>query len=301
MRPNSRAVGPERKRDATDSAPPSPPPSFGRSLKGDDAEPTQERKPIAAVERAAQVLAAFREGDRTLSLAELNFRTGLHKSTIIRLARTLESLGFLDRSKSGEYRIGQEALRLGALYQNSILPSDLIMPALNELVDETGESASYFVRRGELRVCIYRVQSKWLLGDHSQVGDVIPLDRGAAGKMFRAFESNGGKQYARIRGLMIASSVGDIEDGMAGLASPVLGRSGRLEGVLTLTGTERRFRRATNYISSLIETARRVTMALGGQTDLFDSRIHKARAVKAVPTSIGQATMRQRQIGTNLT
>ena len=44
---------------------------------------------VAAVERALSVLGAFRDGDASLSLHELAARTGLYKSTILRLLVSL--------------------------------------------------------------------------------------------------------------------------------------------------------------------------------------------------------------------
>ena len=50
---------------------------------------------VAAVDRALSVLSAFRAGDEAVPLAELAERTGLVKSTIMRLAVSLEAHGFL--------------------------------------------------------------------------------------------------------------------------------------------------------------------------------------------------------------
>ena len=47
-------------------------------------------KGVSAAERALAVLTAFRRGDGALSLAELAERTGLVKSTIMRLAVSLQ-------------------------------------------------------------------------------------------------------------------------------------------------------------------------------------------------------------------
>ena len=53
---------------------------------------------VAAVERALEVLQAFRVQDASLTLADLEERTGLYKSTILRLAATLENFGYLSRA-----------------------------------------------------------------------------------------------------------------------------------------------------------------------------------------------------------
>ena len=87
---------------------------------------------VSAVERALSVLAAFRRGDTALSLAELAERTGLVKSTIMRLAVSLQKYRLLARSPDGSYRLDAETLRLGTAYQQAFSLSDHVMPALEQ-------------------------------------------------------------------------------------------------------------------------------------------------------------------------
>ncbi len=51
--------------------------------------------PVTAVIRSLQLLEAFGMSDAHLSLAELSRRTGLHKTTALRLARTLAAHQYL--------------------------------------------------------------------------------------------------------------------------------------------------------------------------------------------------------------
>src|SRR5687767_14125614 len=99
---------------------------------------------VAAVERALAVLAAFRRGDTSLSLAELSVRTGLVKSTIMRLAVSLERYGFLVRLHDGSYQLGAEALRLGVAYQQSFRLEALVLPALEGCVARCNETTSFY-------------------------------------------------------------------------------------------------------------------------------------------------------------
>src|SRR5215469_5119465 len=66
---------------------------------------------VAAVDRALAILGAFRLEDGALTLAELAARTGIYKSTILRLAQSLIRARLLLRLDDGQYRIGPEALR----------------------------------------------------------------------------------------------------------------------------------------------------------------------------------------------
>ena len=65
---------------------------------------------VAAVERALAILDAFTDQDSELTLAELAKRTKMYKSTILRLARSLESCGYLMRAEDGTFRLGSRLL-----------------------------------------------------------------------------------------------------------------------------------------------------------------------------------------------
>ena len=72
-------------------------------------------KGVPSAERALAVLTAFRQGDGALSLADLAKRTGLVKSTIVRLAASLQHYQLLARLPDGTYRLDAATLRLGVL------------------------------------------------------------------------------------------------------------------------------------------------------------------------------------------
>ena len=76
---------------------------------------------------------AFRPGDRFLSLAELSDRTGLYKSTILRLIQTLRTAGYLEQGNDGLYYIGATVFRLGRCFQDAITPAEIILPGINQV------------------------------------------------------------------------------------------------------------------------------------------------------------------------
>src|ERR1700753_2588852 len=88
--------------------------------------------PIAAVERALQVLSAFRLAPR-LTLSELSSQTGLFKSTLLRILSTLERNGYVTRLNGGQYRVGGIVYELGSNYAASFDLSEIIKPALTDL------------------------------------------------------------------------------------------------------------------------------------------------------------------------
>ena len=89
---------------------------------------------VAAVDRALSILDALT--DDKVTLAELAKRTGLYKSTVLRLLKSLERFGYVFRSADGSYRLGSKVLTLGALYQRHYRTSEIVPPVLERLVAE---------------------------------------------------------------------------------------------------------------------------------------------------------------------
>ena len=177
---------------------------------------------VSSVERALAVVTAFRRGDRSLTLAELAERTGLVKSTIMRLAVSLEAFGLLVRLDDGSYRLDAECLRLGSVYQQSFDLADHAIPALEKLVAETGETASLYVRRGAERLCLFRVESPHRIRMHVQPGDTRPMDKAAIAEVLRRYEH--GLQGGELDDDMPLFTSGVTDPHTAAAACPCLGR-----------------------------------------------------------------------------
>ena len=216
---------------------------------------------VAAVDRALLLLAAFRVGDRSLSLMELAGRAGLVKSTALRLLASLIHFGLVQKLDDGRYALGSEIARLQSIYTSSFALEAMVMPALRELVDRTRESAVYHVRQGDMRLCLYRVESPQPVRDHVQVGELVPLDRGAGGRVLTAFAGAEGSLYERIRRERVVAVVGDRTPELAGIASPVFTANGDVTGAVTLTMPSNRF--TTDHIAPVKDAARTISEKLG--------------------------------------
>jgi DNA-binding IclR family transcriptional regulator len=189
----------------------------------------------AAVDRALTLLAAFRSGDAALGLAELAARTGLYKSTALRLLASLEHARFVQRRGSEGWVPGPELARLGALHADSFSLQAVVQPALRELVATTGESAAFHVRQGDERLCLFRQDSPQLLRDHIRAGDRLPLNRGSGGRVLMAYAGARGRLYDQIRRDGVIELVGDRVPDLVGISAPVFGADATLAGALTLT------------------------------------------------------------------
>jgi DNA-binding IclR family transcriptional regulator len=216
---------------------------------------------VAAVDRALMLLAAFRAGDRSLALPELAERASLVKSTALRLLASLTHFGLVQRLEDGRYALGPEVARLQSIYTASFSLEGVVMPVLHELVRKTRESGVYHVRQGDARLVLYRVDSPQAIRDHVQVGDLVPLDRGAGGRVITAFSGAKGATYERIRKDGFAALVGDRSPDLAGIAAPVFKAGGELAAAITLTMPAMRFRK--EHIPPVRAAARAVSEKLG--------------------------------------
>ena len=245
---------------------------------------------VAAVDRAFAILAAFKPGDERLTLAELAVRTGLYKSTILRLADSLLRHGYLHRFEDGRYQIGPAPFLLGALHQRSLRLGDILLPLIRELSQRTGEGVSFYTRRDGVRVCLHRVESRHEVRDHVREGDILPLDRGSGGRVLSAFSGVRGEPYDTIRKTFLYVSIGERDGETAGVSAPVFGPQQQLLGALTLAGP--RSRVGETFIAGarapLLDAAARATAALGGDASqlraamasLAPARIAKRRVVR---------------------
>jgi DNA-binding IclR family transcriptional regulator len=213
----------------------------------------------AAVDRALSVLAAFRAGDATLSLADLAQRTRLYKSTLLRLAASLEHARWLLRGADGRYALGPEVARLHGVYAASFSLEAVVLPVLRDLVAQTRESAAFHVRQGTSRVCLFRVDSPQPLRDHVRPGELLPPNRGAGARVLLAFSGARGRLYAQIRRDGVADLAGDRVPDLAGISAPVFGPGAVLQGALTLTLPVSRHR------AGLAETVRAAAARLSQQ------------------------------------
>lgn len=231
---------------------------------------------VAAVDRALAIMDVFTESDRSLTLTEISKRTGYYKSTTLRLAESLEKFGYLRRAEDGTYRLGHKPLLLGAFYQRHFRTGDHVPRALKSLVDEWNEGASFFIREGNKRVCLHRVDAQRAIRDAIREGDTLSLEAGASGHILQAFEGAVGEKYDLIRKQLYAVSFGERDPETAAYACPVFGPGQKIVGAISLSGPKYRFEALDNdaVVSSLFARAEELTAVFGGDPKVFSRRLN---------------------------
>lgn len=232
----------------------------------------EKNAPVSAVERALDILNAFQPDEPYVSLHELSVRTGLYKSTLLRQLGTLIQYHCVTRLANGQYQLGARVLNWAHVYTTSLNLDQHVPPALDALVAATGEGASFFTRDGDMRVCLYRSDSHRELRDHVRQGELLPLEKGAAGRvLLRYAKPDGGMPEPEV-----FFSIGEREAEIAALAAPVFNSDG-LKGAVALSGPATRFHEENveRWRSLLLDAARSLSQTLGGRQ--YYARIPSAK------------------------
>ncbi|ARP81712.1 IclR family transcriptional regulator [Bordetella genomosp. 8] len=191
---------------------------------------------VIAVRRAMRILEAFGVEDAYLSLAELSRRTGCHRSTVLRLARTLAMDDYLAQRPDGNWRLAKGAGWLGACYQATFNVLEVVQPVLRELSDATGESATFYVREGKQRICLARVDGPRSIRHHVRVGAALPLNLGSPGRVLLAFSGEPDEPYESIRRAGYMMSLGERDAEVSSISAPVYGINWSLVGAICISG-----------------------------------------------------------------
>ncbi len=228
---------------------------------------TETQDGVAAVNRALSILDALATAVEPSTLAQIAQGTGLYKSTILRLMASLESNGYARRFQDGRYGLGPSAFRLGHSYARQNPLREHVLPILNELVRRGTESSSFHVTHGPTtRLCLFRVDSSHSTLDRVDAGAILPLDRGAAGRVLIAYSGEPGRGHEKLRQDGYALSRGERDPACCGLAAPVFGPTGEIIGAVSLSGPAERFTETAiaNMRKLLLKAAQQLTHSLGG-------------------------------------
>jgi DNA-binding IclR family transcriptional regulator len=221
---------------------------------------------VEAVERALAVLDAFRADRPTMTLGEIAAATGFYKSTILRLAASLERCGYLVREENGVFRLGPTLWRLGSIYRAGFNLGGTIRPELRRLVEASGETASFYVREGRSRVCLFRHNSPQSARHHLDEGAELPLNAGASAHVLVAFSDGQGSRSKAVQQRGYCISLGERDPQVAAVAVPVFDLGGQFRGALAISGLIGRFkeqeRRAA--LAQLLASADRLRRVLPG-------------------------------------
>ena len=231
------------------------------------AMPSDARVPgIQSVDRAAGILELLgRTG--SASVSEVAHELDVHKSTAFRLLAALEARGLVEQSVSrGRYQLGIGVLRLANAVYNRLSVVALARPSLERLADDQGETVNLAVERSGWAVNLDQAMGPSPLASHDWIGNLTPLHATASGKVFLAALSVQDRtsligdgplarftdatvvdrdrldaELAEVAATGVASTHGELEDGLNAAAVPVWDHLGAVVASISVAGPAFRF------------------------------------------------------------
>lgn len=216
---------------------------------------------VAAVERAFAVLDALSDGSE-LGTNEIARRTGINASTVSRLLATLASARFVEHvPESGRYRLSLRLIELGNVVLGRLDLRALARPHLQELVRETGETATLSAPGEHDAITVDFAHSSSVVQSVAQLGRPSVGHATAAGKVMLAFgdvelpaepfsvftprtittQEGLLAELARVRERGYAEAREEREEGLAAIAAPVWDSRSELAGIIGVQGPASRF------------------------------------------------------------
>ena len=249
--------------------------------------PTKPYAGTQSVRRAIALLKVFSDERPEWGVSDLARAARLNKTTAYRLLTALEAEGMVARSPmSDAWRLGGEAIAMGALALRSTDLLTAARPEMEALVRQTGETASLEVLAGEEVVILDGVEGPSLVGASSEVGTRWPAHATSTGKVLLA---EGGprdrrrrlaqltprtitdparleRELARIRERGWATAVGELELGYVAVGAPVRDHAGIAVAAISVGGPAARLTqdRIPELARLVSRTAQRVSRRLGG-------------------------------------
>ncbi|KVE99137.1 IclR family transcriptional regulator [Burkholderia vietnamiensis] len=239
---------------------------------------------VRSVERALDILMAFGDGDRDLSVGELLKRVDLSRPTLYRLLYTLEQKGYVtSEGEPQRFRLGPAVGRLAWAWSEGLDIAALAQPVLRSIWEETGETVALFVPQGAARICVAELPSTQPLSFRRGVGYTERIIRGASGRAILAWMDPTPEDLARycegldfepkeltkklqnVRKLGYAVSRNELINGAVAIAVPVFDHSSRVVGSIGVFGPSVRLDQDQIEViaESLIDRAKHLSYLLG--------------------------------------
>ena len=173
-----------------------------------------------------------------LSLTEISRAIGLYKTTVYRILRTLQSVGWIEQSSTnGQYRLGSGILMIASAVSVHYTTRQLINEEMRRLCELHNETVVLSSLRGDTGICVDLVKSHHNLGISGENGYIVPLNSGATGKVLLSAQSDElverlirnypgeeeklWNQVKEIRQRGYCVSEGEVDEGVAAVAVPL--------------------------------------------------------------------------------
>jgi len=222
----------------------------------------QDKTLINSIIRAVELLNLYDKDTKELGITDFARMMGLHKSSVHRIAKTLEYIGWLEQNPdTNKYKLGMKIMDVGSTLLNTYDYRDIINQGMRDLMLQVHETVVLSTYTDLWGICVDMVEG----GDNhimftSKLGHKTPVYSGATGKTLLAWQSeqevqrvidHGLHRYtpntitdeaalrrdlARIRHRGYALSFAETDPGVGAVGAPVFNRHGQLLYGISIVG-----------------------------------------------------------------
>ena len=140
----------------------------------------------ALIERLFALLGAFDSEHRAQPLAGLTRRTGMPRSTVLRLARQLTDVGALERLEDGRFVVGLRLLEIASLAPRGHGLRAVAMPFMEDLFHVTDQHVLLAVRDNDEALLVERLSAHDAVPVRFRVGERMTLTTTGVGLVLLA-------------------------------------------------------------------------------------------------------------------
>ncbi len=249
---------------------------------------------VRSVEKALQILRSFSFKSPTLSMTELSKITGLNKTTVLRILRTLEKHNFVETvSEDGKFTVGVEVYKLGSVFFQNLDLEKQARPPLTKLANELKKTIHLCILDEAKALYLNKIESD------EQTVRIMTSKRGAhaslyctgVGKTLLAFQPDAKreailnnleldrftkntitdmdvlkKELDKIQKQGYALDLEERENDVVCIAAPVRNMNGNVIASVSISGLAHQVPRKIlkgTYKEKLLQAARTISRAMG--------------------------------------
>lgn len=221
---------------------------------------TARAERLESLERGLRVLELFGQGEsRAFSMIEVADRLQITRASALRILATLEGLGYV-RLDARAYSLTPRVLNLGYSYLAALGFQSIVRPILLDLVKETQETCSIGVLDAMDVVYVAREETRRIIRIDLNVGSRLPAHLNSMGRVLLAALPDARlnallrtiklerlthrsvldkhelrERIQRVRASGFCYIDGEVDDRIAGLATPIQDRDGITVAALNLS------------------------------------------------------------------
>ena len=194
------------------------------------------RPPVGVLDRALLVLGCFDAEQPSLPLRDIAARTRLDKATVLRILGSFTINGYVQRLDDGRYAPGPAVLRLASVYSAVSDVNARMTLVLRRVVEQTRESAAFYTRNGNDRICVARTNARRAIRYHVEIGHGVELAKGgAAAHVLLAYTGGSTQRAAELLRQGYVCTAAEREPELASVAVPVFESDGSFLGALVVS------------------------------------------------------------------